>query len=166
MLSSYSKQSKISKIRELEYNFSESFKRLSRKSYQDITPHIDPHTFAVNLQHSNGKTLDRHQLSAGEKQIYATAMLEALGKSSGKRLPIIIDTPLGRLDSEHRRRIIENYFPTASHPVVLLSTDTEISLENGPETFRRSISKTYEMRYDPEISATTLTKGYFTNASR
>ncbi|WP_433924553.1 DNA sulfur modification protein DndD [Vreelandella sp. 21] len=166
MLSSYSKQAKISKIRELEYNFSESFKRLSRKSYQDITPHIDPHTFAVNLQHANGKTLDRHQLSAGEKQIYATAMLEALGKSSGKRLPIIIDTPLGRLDSEHRRRIIENYFPTASHQVVLLSTDTEISLENGPETFRRSISKTYEMRYDPEISATTLTKGYFTNASR
>lgn len=166
MLSNYAEQAKINKITELEYNFSKSFKRLSRKTYHDVTPHIDPHTFAVDLQHINGKTLDRNQLSAGEKQIYATAMLEALGKSSGKRLPIIIDTPLGRLDSEHRQRIIENYFPTASHQVMLLSTDTEISLAQGPEIFRQSISKMYEMRYDPVISATTLTKGYFTNASR
>lgn len=166
MLSNYTEKAKINKVKELENAFEASFKRLSRKSYQNITPRIDPYTFAVNLQHANGKILDRNQLSAGEKQIYATAMLEALGKCSGKRLPIIIDTPLGRLDSEHRQRIIQHYFPTASHQVVLLSTDTEISLgEAGSSTFKKSISKIYKMDYSPTTGSTTLTQGYFNYAS-
>lgn len=165
MLSSYTEKAKLSKISELEHTFSESFKRLSRKSYQQITPCIDPQTFAVNLQHTNGKTLDRHQLSAGEKQIYATAMLEALGKCSGKRLPIIIDTPLGRLDSEHRQRIIDHYFPTASHQVVLLSTDTEIAPSNSSAKFNDAVSRKYEMRYGTTTGSTTIAEGYFNHAS-
>ncbi|MCD1652051.1 DNA sulfur modification protein DndD [Halomonas meridiana] len=166
MLSSYIEKAKISKVKELEHAFGESFKRLSRKSYEHITPRIDPQTFAVNLEYADGRTLDRNQLSAGEKQIYATAMLEALGKCSGKRLPIIIDTPLGRLDSEHRQRIIDHYFPTASHQVVLLSTDTEIALgSNHSRHFNEAISKAYEMIYNPETGSTTLQEGYFDYAS-
>ncbi|PJX12560.1 DNA sulfur modification protein DndD [Halomonas sp. 141] len=165
MLTSYTEQAKISKVKELEHAFGESFKRLSRKSYEHITPRINPQTFAVNLQHTDGKTLDRNQLSAGEKQIYATAMLEALGKCSGKRLPIIIDTPLGRLDSEHRQRIIDHYFPSASHQVVLLSTDTEIKLsKKHSQPFSYAISKKYEIIYNPATASTTLQEGYFDNA--
>ena len=53
-------------------------------------------------------------------------MLWALGRTSGRPLPVIIDTPLARLDSDHRRLLVENYFPQASHQVILLSTDTEV----------------------------------------
>ena len=42
------------------------------------------------------------------------------------RLPIIIDTPLSRLDSAHRDNIVNNYFPNAGEQVIILSTDTEI----------------------------------------
>ena len=64
--------------------------------------------------------LHKDELSAGEKQIYAIAILEALAKTSGRHLPIIIDTPLGRLDSEHCTKLINNYFPYASHQVIIL----------------------------------------------
>lgn len=161
MLSSYSYQAKANKIYELEKHFSESFKRLSRKEHDELTPKIDSNTFSIELAYSNGKKLDREQLSAGEKQIYATAMLEALGKVSGRRLPVIIDTPLGRLDSKHRSNIISSYFPNASHQVILLSTDTEIRLEKSPQSFVRSVSKLYELSFDGDSGGTSIKRGYF-----
>jgi len=161
MLASYSCRAKSSKVHELEYHFNKAFKRMSRKNHENFTPKIDPNTFGVELLYADGKSLDREQLSAGEKQIYATAMLEALGKASGRRLPIIIDTPLGRLDSKHRLNVIENYFPNASHQVVLLSTDTEIRLESSPNNFKKSVSKTYELDFKSLSGETSITKGYF-----
>lgn len=161
MLTSYSNRAKISKVHELEYHFGESFQRLARKKHDGLTPRIDPNTFSVELSYSTGKTIDREQLSAGEKQIYATAMLEALGKVSGRRLPIIIDTPLGRLDSEHRDNVTDNYFPNASHQVILLSTDTEIRLASTPACFKNAISKIYIMKYISSTGKSVISEGYF-----
>ncbi len=161
MLTHYSDLAKSSKVHELEHHFSESFKRLSRKNHEHLIPKINPNTFSVELSYTNGKILDREQLSAGEKQIYATAMLEALGKASGHRLPVIIDTPLGRLDSKHRSNVIDNYFPNASHQVVLLSTDTEIRLDRTPRNFKDSVSKTYELEFNGQCGETSIRKGYF-----
>ena len=84
----------------------------------DLTAKMDPKTFSVRLIDANGIEIDKNDLSAGEKQIYAISILEALGKTSGRKLPIIIDTPLGRLDSKHRTKLVSNYFPTASHQVI------------------------------------------------
>lgn len=161
MLTSYSYRAKSSKVSELEHHFSESFKRLSRKDHKEITPIIDPNTFGVELAYSDGKIIEREQLSAGEKQIYATAMLEALGKASGLRLPVIIDTPLGRLDSKHRSNIVDNYFTNASHQVVLLSTDTEIQLEKTPQNFKDSVSKLYALTFNDLNGGTFVERGYF-----
>ena len=54
------------------------------------------------------------------------SLLWGLAQTSELKLPIIIDTPLSRLDSTHRDNIVNNYFPNAGEQVVILSTDTEI----------------------------------------
>ena len=42
-------------------------------------------------------------------------------------MPFIIDTPLGRLDNQHRDSLIEEFFPVASHQTIILSTNSEIT---------------------------------------
>ena len=70
--------------------------------------------------------LRKRDLSAAEKQLFAVAFIYSLAKLSGRQMPFVIDTPLGRLDQEHRHRFVAGFLPNASHQVVLLSTDTEI----------------------------------------
>jgi len=70
--------------------------------------------------------ISKQDLSSGEKQLFAVAFIYALAKLSGRLMPFVIDTPLGRLDQQHRRRFVAEFLPNASHQVILLSTDTEI----------------------------------------
>jgi DNA sulfur modification protein DndD len=104
--------------------------------------------------------MPKASLSAGEKQIYAIAMLWALARTSGRPLPMIIDTPLARLDSEHRAKLVERYFPRASHQVILLSTDTEID-EQLLKTLKPSISHSFRLDFDQHDGRTEVTPGYF-----
>jgi len=148
------------KIRQLENEFATAFRRLARKDTLVVRAHIDPRQFTVKLLNGGDEEIQKSQLSAGEKQIYAIAMLEALARTSGRRLPVVIDTPLGRLDSHHRANLASHYFPKVSHQVILLSTDTEVD-----EFFYRqlspNVSRAYEIIYDDEQRATSLRNGYF-----
>ena len=97
---------------------------------------------------------------AGEKQIYAISMLWALAKTSGRPLPVIIDTPLGRLDSDHRKLLVERYFPFASHQMLILSTDTEVDQQYFAE-LQPGVSQAYHLEFDPEEHQSLVSSGYF-----
>jgi len=118
------------KTEQLEGATLECFRRLCGKTDLVDRLKIDPATFAVTLFDDGGTEVPKASLSAGEKQIYAVSLLWALAKVSGRPLPMIIDTPLGRLDSRHRLNLLEKYFPLASHQVIILSTDTEVDQAN------------------------------------
>jgi DNA sulfur modification protein DndD len=87
-------------------------------------------------------------------------VLWALARTSGRPLPVIIDTPLGRLDSDHRRLLVQNYFPHASHQTVILSTDTEVDQPYFEEP-RPWTSKAYLLDFDPAEHSTKVASGYF-----
>ena len=133
---------------------------LMRKDQLIAEVSIDAETFAIELRGADGRSLSPERLSAGERQLFAVALLWALGKASGRPAPTIIDTPLGRLDSVHRGNLVERYFPEASHQVILLSTDEEIdsvALESlGPKVSRR-----YIIEYDPTSDGSVVSDGYF-----
>jgi DNA sulfur modification protein DndD len=121
---------------------------------------IDTETFAATLIDAHGREIPKNALSAGEKQIYAIAMLWGLARTSGRPLPMIIDTPLARLDSDHRSNLMERYFPNASHQVILLSTDTEVD-EALATSLSPSISHAYRLDYDNKEGRTLVSPGYF-----
>ena len=160
LLEGFAVKTREQRIQQLEQEFIKSFAKLARKDDLMITAKIDPDTFNVSLVDGKGNIIDKKKLSAGEKQIYAIAMLEALGRTSGRNLPIIIDTPLGRLDSRHRENLVKNYFPTASHQVLILSTDTEVD-EDFYKELSPEISHAFEVAYDPEAGSSAYYEGYF-----
>ena len=138
----------------------ECFQRLLRKSTLVSQINIDPITFAPTLTGSNGQLLPIDRLSAGERQLLATSMIWGLARASGRPVPTLIDTPLGRLDSSHRRHLVERYFPNASHQVLLFSTDEEIvgQYHSALEPF---ITRSYLLLHDEQAGRTDIKSGYF-----
>lgn len=164
-LAEYEKRLLEHKLGQLRSEFVSRFNHLARKSNLVADVRIDPASFATTLIDNSGREMPKASLSAGEKQIYAIAMLWALARTSGRPLPMIIDTPLARLDSEHRSKLVERYFAAASHQVVLLSTDTEIDDELRQQ-LGANVSHTYRLDYDHEASRTTASYGYFDDESQ
>ncbi len=160
LLDDFTQASTKKRLLELEENFTTALQRLIRKEDLINKVKIEPETLAATLFDREGRRIAKSDLSAGERQIYALAILEALTKTSGRRLPVIIDTPLGRLDSKHRKNLVENYFPSASHQVIILSTDTEVD-ENFFSDLRSSISHAYELTFDDIEKCTSAQEGYF-----
>lgn len=150
------------KIKQIESLILESFQQLVRKKELVVAIKIDPESYRMTLIGSNGQELHADRLSAGERQLLAVSTLWGLARASGRPLPTIIDTPLGRLDSLHRANLVENYFPYASHQVIILSTDEEIGKKHL-ETLRPRITRTFELSYSQKTGATEVVPGYFFN---
>lgn len=148
------------RVRQLGENFTRNFNLLTRKEQLIKEVAIDENDFSISLIREDGNVTPKNDLSAGEKQIYAIAMLWALRQVSGRPLPVIIDTPLGRLDSSHRKNLIEKYFPHASHQVILFSTDTEVDIDLYA-ALQPYIARTYHLEHDETTKSTHVKQGYF-----
>lgn len=148
------------KLAQLRAEFVRCFNHLARKGALVADVRLDPVTFAATLVGADGREVAKASLSAGEKQIYAVAMLWALARTSGRALPMIIDTPLARLDSDHRANLVTRYFPDASHQVILLSTDTEVDDELFDQ-LKPAVSHVYHLDYDQAEGRTQVSSGYF-----
>jgi DNA sulfur modification protein DndD len=138
----------------------DSLRTLMRKDNLITEITIDPATYAVELRGATGQPISSEQLSVGERQMLAVALLWGLARAAGQPLPVVIDTPLGRLDSSHRNHLLDRYFPYASHQVILLSTDTEIN-SSAWQQLMPHIGRSYRLEFDQGASATTVRPGYF-----
>ena len=138
----------------------ECFRLLHRKNKLELKFEIDPSDFNLNIKKNNGAIVSAKTLSAGERQLLSVAILWALAKSSGKILPTVIDTPLGRLDGPHRQKLIANYFPKASSQVLIFSTDEEITTEHY-NSLKPFIASEYKINYSEETESSSFETGYF-----
>lgn len=152
----------LKKLNKLEIEITDCFRYLLHKTDLVHRVAIDTQTFSLSIYDTEGKQVPKHRLSAGEKQLLAIAFLWGLARVSGRQLPVAIDTPLGRLDSSHRNNLVERYFPSASHQVILLSTDTEIAkTEYDKLQELEAIAHSYILKYDSAKRQTTVETGYF-----
>lgn len=102
------------------------FRQLLRKKKMISRVVVDPESYAVSIEDSTGHVLPMERLSAGERQILAISVLSALIRERKGRFPVVVDTPLARLDQKHRESLINNFFAKVSHQVLVLSTDEEV----------------------------------------
>ena len=121
---------------------------------------IDAETFEVKLYKGNDDEITKDMLSKGELQMYATAVVWGLALTSGRPLPFMIDTPLARLDEEHRKSIVEKFYPYASHQTIILSTDSEVNFEYY-QKLEPYISNSFVIQYDSDKGSTKKHDTYF-----
>jgi DNA sulfur modification protein DndD len=159
-LAVYKERAVKMKLTELEAELATCFGELCQKDDLVQRVEIDQESFGISLYGKNDKVVPRDELSAGEKQILGISILWALARTSGRPLPVMIDTPLARLDSKHRANLLHRYFPYASHQVVVFSTDTEVDTELYEEV-KESVSHVYTLRYDADSGSTVFDTKYF-----
>ena len=115
----------------------------------------------VRLLDANGEDLREYDLSAGEKQIFTQALISAISSVSGRGFPMIVDTPLGRLDVEHRKGVLK-HLAQKKHQVILLSTNTEVVGEylQGIDS---NVQKKYLIEFEQigNIGQSSVRPGYF-----
>tara|TARA_Y100000996_G_scaffold413520_1_gene401949 strand:- start:1771 stop:3801 length:2031 start_codon:yes stop_codon:yes gene_type:complete len=137
---------------------SDVIKKLAHKEDLISKVKIDEKTYSINLLDSKNNKVSR--MSAGESEIFALSLLQALGEVSNRKLPVVIDTPLGRLDYSHRQSIVTNYFHNVSEQVFILSTDTEIDHSLFNE-LRPYVSQTFLIKSNKDKSSTVYPDQYF-----
>lgn len=86
------------------------------------------------------------QLSAGEKQIFVTAVIVAIVKCSNRNIPIVFDTPAGRLDQEHMTKFYDAIMSRSGSQVIIMPTSKEIN-DKVINHISKSISKCYTLNY-------------------
>jgi len=160
VLKDYSQSLRDEKISLLENNVLQGLEILLHKKDFIKKVTIDKETFAVKLYNSNNDEITKNMLSKGELQIYATALVWGLAKTSGRPLPFMIDTPLARLDVDHRSSLVESFFPETSQQTIVLSTDSEIDV-NYYKKLKPYISKSYTIDFDSVHGKTRIHEGYF-----
>jgi len=163
IVSSFNEQLVKENISKLERNIKSKFDLLKRKDSLISKLHIDPIDYTITLFTTDRSTITPDRLSAGERQLFAIAILWGLADSSGKELPTIIDTPMGRLDGEHRIRLINEYFPQAAAQVILLSTDEEI-YGKYYKKLKPYIAQEYNIAYDEKNKSSYINNGYLVTA--
>ena len=158
-LESFAQKLRHEKANLLESNILDGMQRLFHKKDFVTGISIDPDTFEVSL-YRNGDEITRAMMSPGELQVYATAIIWGIARTSGRPLPFIIDTPLARLDTEHRENLVRSFYPNASHQTIIFSTDSEI-VEKYYDLLEPSISHSVLIEYDAENGTATRRDGYF-----
>lgn len=141
------------------------YKELANKKNLIDKVEMNAETLSIHYISEDGKEIRKDSLSAGEQQLMVIATLWALAKCSKKKLPVIIDTPLSRLDSVHRTSIIQTYFPNAGEQTIILSTDTEID-ERYYDLMKENVGDEFTLKYDETTKSTSIERGYLIGAKK
>jgi DNA sulfur modification protein DndD len=124
-LEEFTRRMRLSRTKSLESEASNMLRSLLHRKGALETINIRPDDFSVTLLNAQG-----HEIavpSAGERELFALSLIHGFRMLARREAPLMIDTPLGRLDKTHREAIVTKFLPGASQQVLVLATDSEIS---------------------------------------
>ena len=94
------------------------------------------------------------QTSQGGKQLLALSLIGALKQAAVRGGPVVLDSPLGRLDLEHRENVLKTWIPALGGQAVLLVQSGELTREAAQSVLGPLVGRAYQIvrpSSDPEI---------------
>ncbi|MEX1014537.1 MAG: DNA sulfur modification protein DndD [Candidatus Paceibacterota bacterium] len=146
VLDAYNKKLTQTQLEELNQQLVECFNRICDKEQLLSKAEINPDTFDISLIDKHGETVTIDDFSMGESQIYGLALLWALRNISGYDLPLLIDTPVARLDEVHQTNFINEFLPKVSDQVLLFATNIEMS-KSVEKQLQPAVSQMYDLKF-------------------
>ena len=150
------------KVSEVAIAMTRIYKQLAHKGLLDHVEITDD--CEVRLLDKRGNDLRRFDASAGENQIFAVALISAIAEVSGAQIPLVVDTPLARLDKRHRMNVLA-HLAQHSGQVIFLSATDEVT---GPyyQAIANRVGSSYHLEYeelDAGVGLTSIKHGYWEN---
>lgn len=143
---------------------------LTSNGEEYVLEHLGERALSIFKEHATSDRqielpikVEQH-FSAGEQQIFAMALYQSLSGIRSAEIPFVIDTPLARIDSVHRKNILNNFFSKLPGQVVILSTDEEIDA-TGIAMLKEQLSDLYLIENQTDGSTKVLHNQYFKGAS-
>jgi len=159
-LSTYHQNIRESKMSELESHMISTIQILMHKDMISKIK-IDRYTYEIKVyENGNDEPILGDMLSMGERQMIGTALLWSIAKTTERPMPFVIDTPLGRLDGDHRINLMNKFYPFVSHQLLLLSTNEEIKHKDHVR-MSKCIARSYRIEFDRKRASTSIREGYF-----
>ena len=138
------KKIKTDKRENLEKSINIKFKLLKKEGYEADKIILDEN-FNINLYDVDGNAMDILSSSSGQKQIIATALIWGISEYIAEDIPMIIDTPLGRLDEKNQSLILNKFYPEVSKQVIILPTPSELK-HDGFKSLVKHVSQTFMLK--------------------
>jgi len=113
----------------VENHTSKIFQELTNKEdvYEGLTISKDYELDVKTI--SGNRDIQEQNPSKGARQIIAYSFIAGLNKFTAREAPVVIDTPIGRLDPEHKENLI-NHFPNFRDQVVILYQPGELDKDD------------------------------------
>jgi DNA sulfur modification protein DndD len=141
------------KKRRIEEEANKVFRQLTNKpeAYDHLKIADDYSLYIIN---NKGEVEDRTKISAGERQIVALSFIAGLARATRQEAPVVMDTPFGHLDKDHKTNVI-HFLPNLASQVIILATDEDID-ESYMQVIDPSICDRYRLIFDSQTLSSRL----------
>lgn len=109
----------------LEMQCTTHFRKMISDEYVNFKARFDVDTDPW-LEGPTGQRVLVASLSGAQKRAFGLAFTLAVADVSGQEAPIVVDTPVGNMDSQYRERVLRYVADAAPGQVIFLSHDEEI----------------------------------------
>lgn len=112
----------------------------------------------INLYDFDDRKIDKGNLSMGERQMFASALLGALVEETEIEFPVFIDSPMQKFDPSHTRNVLTKFYPKVSKQVVLFPLLMKEMTEEEYNMIEPLVSKSYLIENNDKNSSFTSVK--------
>jgi DNA sulfur modification protein DndD len=147
VLASLSEQLRPITVARLQDSVTSHFVKIADKRYQKGTI-VFPENGSPILQRPKLPDALIEMMSGFERRSFGISFSLALAEITQKRIPLVIDTPLGNADQGYRRRLLKALTTVDLDQVIILTHDAEVTGQVFEE-IEGQVKQTFLIEFDP-----------------